>query len=389
MDTYKAKFPKYFNEEPMQQIQFSNKDYSKLKELLSGYQAENIFVVHTKHSYTYSGAESFIKKLIGEGYTEFSDFEPNPKYQDLKKGLDLINSRSFSLVIAIGGGTAIDIAKMMKALAYKEYNLESVIKGEEQIIDSGILLLAIPTTSGTGSEATQFSVMYIEKKKYSISSEYLYPEYIYLNASFSMSASPYLTACTGLDALCQAVEALWCVNTTQESNIYAVEAISLAYKYLYSAVNENTEEAKAAMQTSAYLAGKAINITRTTAPHALSYAFTSYYGIPHGHAVALSLPFFVEFNYAVNSTDCMDKHGAKAVRQRIDLFLQAFDTDIDNAKKDLRKFFSRIGIETSISKLIDNFEHSIIIDNVNTQRLGNNPRAVTMQTISDFITDTI
>ena len=85
----------------------------------------------------------------------------------------------------------------------------------------------------------------------------------------------------------------------------------------------------------------------------------------------------------------MDKRGANAVQQRIDLFLQTFDTDIDNVKKDLLKFFSGIGIETSISKLNDNFEHSIIIDNVNTQRLGNNPRAVTKQTISDFITDTI
>lgn len=373
----------------MQQIQFSDKDHFRLKELLSGHKPENICVVRTKRSYRYSGAESFINKFIGDGYTEFSDFEPNPKYDDLKKGLDLINSRIFSLIIAIGGGTAIDIAKMMKALAYKECYLESVITGEEQIIDEGIPLLAIPTTSGTGSEATQFSVMYIGKNKYSISSEYIYPEYVYLNPAFSMSAPPYLTACTGLDALCQAVEALWCVNATDESNRYAVEAISLAYKHLQAAVTENTEEAKAAMQTSAYLAGKAINITRTTAPHALSYAFTSYYGIPHGHAVALSLPFFVEFNYTVNSADCMDKRGANAVRQRIDLFLQAFGTDIDNAKKDLLEFFSRIGIETSISKLIDNFENSIIVENVNTQRLGNNPRAVTAQTITDFITNTI
>jgi len=389
MDTYNAKFPKYFIEEPMQQTQFSDKDYPKLKELVLGHQAENIFVVRTKRSYTYSGAESFIKKLIGNAYTEFSDFEPNPKYDDLKKGLDLINSRSFSLIIAIGGGTAIDIAKMMKALAYKKCNLELIIKGEEQINDTGIPLLAIPTTSGTGSEATQFSVMYIGKLKYSISSAYIYPEYVYLDPSFSMSAPPYLTACTGLDALCQAVEALWCINATEESSKYAIEAISLAYKYLHSAVNENNKEAKTAMQTSAYLAGKSINITRTTAPHALSYAFTSYYGIPHGHAVALSLPFFVEFNYAVNSTDCLDKRGASAVRQRIGLFLKAFEIDINNAKKDLREFFSKIGIETSISKLIDNFDRSIIINNVNTQRLGNNPRAVTKQTITDFITDTI
>lgn len=373
----------------MQQVIYQNSEYAELKKLLSAHQPKNICVVHTKRSHKYSGAETFIKKLIGSGYTEFSDFDPNPNYNDLIKGLALINSQTFSLIIAIGGGTALDIAKMMKALAYKPVNLERVIRGEEQITDSGIPMLAIPTTSGTGAEATQFSVMYIEKKKYSISSAYIYPEYVYLDSTFSMSAPPYLTACTGLDAFSQAVEALWCVNATRESNSFATEAVSLVYKHLQTAVNKNTTEAKAAMQTAAYLAGKAINITRTTAPHALSYAFTSYYGIPHGHAVALSLPFFVKFNYAVTDADCLDKRGADAVRQRIELFFKAFNTDGANVINDLLKFFSKIGIETSISRLISNFDRSIIIDNVNTQRLSNNPRKVTKEAIIQFINNTI
>uniref|UniRef100_UPI003216C11D phosphonoacetaldehyde reductase n=1 Tax=uncultured Draconibacterium sp. TaxID=1573823 RepID=UPI003216C11D len=373
----------------MQQVKYNKNEYLKLKKLLSTHKPENICVVHTKRSYKDSGAEAFINELIGNSYAEFTEFEPNPKFGDLKKGLDLINPQKFSLIIAIGGGTAIDIAKMLKALAYKKCNLENIIKGEEQITDPGIPMLAIPTTSGTGSEATQFSVMYIGKKKYSISTEYIYPEYVYLDPSFSMSAPPYLTACTGLDALCQAVEALWCVNATDESNSYAEEAISLVHKNLRIAVNKNSEEAKSAMQTSAYLAGKAINITRTTAPHALSYAFTSYYGIPHGHAVAISLPFFVKFNYAVSDVDCMDKRGADAVRKRIELFFKAFNTDDENVTNDLLEFFSNIGIETTISRLIEKFDRSIIINNVNTQRLGNNPRKVTNEAIAQFINCTI
>ena len=373
----------------MQQVKYLNNEYSKLKELISVHKPENICIVHTKHSYKISGAEAFIKELVGRGYAEFSDFHPNPKYEDLKKGLEFVNAQEFSIIIAIGGGTTLDIAKMMKALAYKKCTLESIIKGNEQITEPGIPLLAIPTTSGTGAETTKFSVIYIGREKYSISSEYIYPEYVYLDHSFSMTAPPYLTACTGLDALCQAVEALWCVNATEESNAYAEEAILLVHKNLPAAVNKNSEAAKAAMQTAAYLSGKAINITRTTAPHALSYAFTSYYGIPHGHAVALSLPFFVEFNYALTDADCMDKRGKDAVRQRIELFLKAFNTDMDNVSNDLLQFFSKIGIETSISKLINNFDRSIIIKNVNTERLGNNPRKVTREAISQFIANTI
>jgi alcohol dehydrogenase class IV len=135
------------------------------------------------------------------------------------------------------------------------------------------------------------------------------------------------------------------------------------------------------MLEAAHLSGKAINITRTTAPHALSYAFTSYYNIPHGHAVALTLPLFLEFNYSVREDDCTDPRGADSVRSRIDKILEILNTDIEHGCVRLEEFIGSIGVNLDIAALTDSFDPDIIIDNVNRERLTNNPRLVSKNDI--------
>jgi len=139
------------------------------------------------------------------------------------------------------------------------------------------------------------------------------------------------------------------------------------------------------MTEAAFLAGKAINITKTTAPHALSYIFTSRYGIPHGHAVALSFPYFFKYNYGVSEKDCTDTRGAEAVKKRIDKILKITNLDINNIENDLKAFFKSLGLETDLEKLIGNIDNNLIINNVNTERLKNNPRLVTGETIKLFL----
>ena len=99
-------------------------------------------------------------------------------------------------------------------------------------------LIAIPTTAGTGAEATQFAVLYINKNKYSIAHHSILPNTVFLSSDFSHSANSYLTACTGLDAFCQAVESVWSVNSNTESEKYALEAIELIWGNLQKAVKE-------------------------------------------------------------------------------------------------------------------------------------------------------
>lgn len=370
----------------MEQIVF-NENSIELKNHIAKKGYQSIFLVTGKASYANCGGEKFITELLpGKTITRFSDFETNPQLSDLKRGIELFRTQNIDLIIAIGGGSAIDMAKLISVFAHQQESPEDITTGKASIVNIKTELIAIPTTAGTGSEATHFAVLYMGKTKYSVAHASILPNCVYLSAEFSKTASPYLTACTGLDAFSQAMESVWSVNASEESMTYGVEAISTIWESLPLAVKENNTEAKAKLQYASYLAGKAINITKTTAPHAISYAFTSYYGIPHGHAVALSLPYFLEFNNKVNSTDCTDQKGSDAVKKRIDKILNSLDITETNVEIELVSFFKKIGISIKLNEVINsNFEAHLIIDNVNTERLNNNPRKVQKSDIENFI----
>lgn len=369
-----------------EQTVYRKENFSELKSLVNISVSGNVFIVHGKGSYLHSGARDFITKLIEDKHVEsFSDFNPNPQLEDLKKGVELFHNGSYELIIAIGGGSVLDMAKLISMFAHQHDDIIELAKGECALESKNTPVLAIPTTAGAGAEATAFSVLYIDKTKYSVAHQLMRPQYVYLSADFSMSASKYQTACSGLDAFCQAVESVWSINATEESIAYASEAIGLAWKYLPQSVNKNDANAKVMMQEAAYLAGKAINITKTTAPHAISYAFTSYYGIPHGHAVALSVPFFLEYNYKLTAEGCNDKKGVQAVKERIEIILSLLGLNVFEAKDTLSEFFKMLGISIYIPELIEGFSKTIIKENINIERLNNNPRKVSRETIEDFL----
>ncbi len=358
------------------------KKLSELKQQISKINPQKVFLIRGKKSYSATGGDRFIDMLLENiEYTSFSDFNINPQLKDLQKGIALFKQGNYELIVAIGGGSVLDMAKLISVFAHQNNDLESIVLGKAQITDNKTQLLSIPTTAGTGAEATHFAVVYIDKVKYSVAHSAILPNYVYLSSEFSMSANKYLTACTGLDAFCQAVESVWSVNATTESQVYALKAIELIWENLQKAVLENNKPAKEQMLEASFLAGKAINITKTTAPHAISYAFTSYYDIPHGHAVALSLPFFMNYNYDATNTDCNDKRGALAVRARINKVLDVLGIDIEESNNKIEIFFNSIGISISISEIITKFDKNVIINNVNTERLSNNPRYVTKEVL--------
>jgi len=368
----------------IQQV-FNNNELTELRGYLSKFSLRKIFFIVDKSSYKLSGAESFLNNIFKTEVTvTFSDFNPNPQIKDLKKGIEIFNKDNYELIVAIGGGSAIDMAKLISVFANQSNEIEEVLKGKE-LDEVKTPLLAIPTTSGTGAEATAFSVLYVDKVKFSVASDYILPDMVYLSPEFTYSAGAYLTACTGLDAFCQAVESVWSVNSTQESEEYAYKAVDIVWNNLKNAVVNNDKEAKALMQEAAFLAGKAINITKTTAPHALSYAFTSYYNIPHGHAVSLSLAYFFEFNIAITENDCIDSRGSKAVKNRINKLINILNIDAENLSKELNLFFESVGINTNILTLIESFNPEIITANINIERLNNNPRLIDNQVIVDFL----
>ena len=369
----------------MQKVYYS-KDLDSLKNHIGKYDSGKIFVVSGNKSFAASGVKDFIEAGLGlKDYTAYSDFDPNPQIEDLKRGIALFKEKDYDFIIGAGGGSVIDMAKMISLLANQKHEVEDLVSGKYPLVPEKTPLLAIPTTAGAGAEATAFSVIYMNKTKYSVGNRSILPDMVYLSPAFSLSASPYLTAVTGLDAFSQAVEALWSVNANEMSDNFALEAVSLIWENLHQAVHHNEPLAKENMQTAAYLAGKAINITKTTAPHALSYGFTIHYNIPHGHAVALSLPYFFKYNYNVTDKDCNDKRGSEYVITKINMILNLLNTDIKKIDKTLKDFFLTAGINTDISQLINNFNPQLILNSINADRLNNNPRQVSRKAIENFL----
>jgi alcohol dehydrogenase len=370
----------------MVQKVFREDQLDELTGMLGTIGAGKVFVVRGDKSYRASGAESFVNRMPGGSDSDsFYHFDPNPQLKDLEKGVALFQQGEYDLILAIGGGSVMDMGKLISVFAHQESDIVEIVKGEAPVKDIKTPLLAIPTTAGSGAEATKFAVLYIDKKKYSVEHPLILPDYVYLSSGFTLSAGPYLTAYTGLDALCQAIESVWSVKSNAESEGFALQAITLIWNNLQEAVLNNNSSARKKMVEASFLAGRAINITRTTAPHALSYAFTSYYGIPHGHAVAISLPFFLNFNYKVSSENCNDARGADSVRERIGKVLEILKTDISQAPALLKDFFNSVGVNIDIPALIEGFDPNIVIENVNTERLTNNPGIVNKNDILSFL----
>lgn len=351
----------------------------ELMDLVHKFSPKNIFLVTGGESYLKSGADTFIESsLKGFNYIRFYDFEENPKYEDVISGVSIFNKFNCDLVIAIGGGSVLDMAKLINIFsANPQEEYLNIIKSNALIINKGKTLIAIPTTAGTGCEATHFAVVYHNKVKYSVSHEFVLPEIVGLNYNFTLTQPKYLTACAGLDALSQAIESFWSTYSTDESKKYAEEAILLLMRFLETRVSKPTVESAKAVSLGAYLAGKAINISKTTAPHAISYAFTSYFSLPHGHAVFLTLPKFIEYNSRVSNIDVNDSRGENYVRENIGFLCKLLGVDSPKkANNLLKQLANKIGIELSLSKLgIDNIEDlKLISDNINIERLKNNPR---------------
>ena len=320
--------------------------------------------------------------------TYFDRFEVNPKWPDVLEGVACLQQSPCDVIIAIGGGTAIDMGKLICCFAAQTGDLDSIVEDNATIAAATIPLIAIPTTAGTGSETTHFAVVYREGTKYSIADDSILPEVAIVDWRLTQTLPPRITANTGLDALCQAIESIWSVHSSRESMRFATEAAQLTIRHLANAVNAPTDEARAAMSRAANLAGRAINLTKTTAPHAISYAITHDFGIPHGHAVALTLGPILEFNAGVTGSDVVDARGAQHVQETMTSICRLFQCETPSeARLAFEHLVQSIGCATRLGELgIGSADQRAeIAANVNANRLGNNPRRLSIEQLDDIL----
>jgi alcohol dehydrogenase len=376
----------------MMQTEYIGKNtLENIKKIISSLGAKNILLVTGKDSYKKSGSEEKLIQYLGDAVTKrFFDFEANPNIKDVQVGINIISSFKPDLIIAIGGGSVIDIAKLINIFAVhvtKEREIYEFVNKSSSVKKPGLPLIAIPTTSGTGSEATHFAVVYIGKKKYSFAHKYVLPDYSIIDPSLSYSNPAYIKACSGFDALSQAIESFWAVGSTKESREYSREAIRIILSSIEMAVVESEEKSMDRMSLAANLAGKAINISKTTAAHAVSYPITKFLDIPHGHAVALTLGSFFIINSHYSASKLNDARGIDYFDIICSELFNLFDcSGSKQASEKWSQIMTNVGLETNLKSIFrkKNIDYELIKKEINLERLNNNPVKVNSSQIEDL-----
>ena len=302
----------------------------------------------------------------------FRDFQPNPLYENVTDGVTMFREKGCDSIIAVGGGSAIDVAKCIKLYSNMNGNGENGEFLKQNIVPNNIPFLAMPTTAGTGSEATRYAVIYFNGVKQSVTDESCIPQTVLMDSGALKTLPLYQKKSTMMDALCHAIESFWSVNSTEESKAYSKDAIRLIIENMDGYL-KNNDEGSAGMLCAANVAGKAINITQTTAGHAMCYKITSLFGCAHGHAAALCDR--VLYRWMIDNTDkCSDPRGEKYLKRTLDEIGQAMNCDgAEAGARRLNSIFEELNLKIP-SATVDQF--AVLKNSVNPDRLNNHPIAL-------------
>lgn len=357
-----------------------------ISSILDSYDLKRVLIVSGKKSFRNSGAGQILKKILAKyEVTIFNDFENNPKLLDVYKGLEIAEKNNIQIIIGVGGGSVLDMSKLIKSFFRNSSIALEALSGKVPLQDSKIPLIAIPTTAGTGSEETHFAVVYNENIKYSLAADFLRPNFVILDGKLSLSGSRYQKACNVLDAMSQCIESAWAVNSNEDSKKIAFKALDECMKYSFDFVNEKNDKQKISqkMLEASNLSGKAINFSKTTAAHAWSYAFTSFFNLPHGHAVWMTLPrIFKIHSYSGNSYN--DPRGEKYLLQIIDELMNLmWISNASSIEKYFDKFLNSIGIDVEFEKIesLSIKKRIELSKSANIERMKNNPVNFSQQQI--------
>lgn len=350
---------------------------------------ECVFLVFDKGAFAKSGAERAADRALdGIRRVGFSDYVVNPRIEDITRGVELLRTEDCDMVIGVGGGSAMDTAKSVSLLAVQDSEPVAIVRGGIEPRPRQAALVMVPTTAGTGSESTHFSVVYIGAEKYSLAHPSMLADTVILDPALTESMPPYLAACTGMDAVCQAIESWWSVNSTAESREYSRQSLALGIPNLEKAVTDPDRGARECMLLASNLAGRAINIARTTVAHAVSYPITSLFGVPHGHAVALTLPWFFEFNDRVDDDSVQDRRGVEHVRLVLSEILEALGVgSAREARRLIVDLARRIGLAANLSDVgigRDDID-AIVRHGLSPHRAENNPRRVSAEDLREIL----
>lgn len=312
-------------------IKFMEYDVNEFKERLMSFDDENVLFICSRRL-----IDAFDVDV--SGFNVIDESIATPDIHLVEKVLSDMDKPDF--IVAVGGGSRIDLAKAISALyEYKDGDVLELIKNKDYLDnEKSIPIIAVPTTAGTGSECTKWATIwdFDNSKKYSVDADFLYPKESWLIAEFTSTMNDDLTLATGLDALSHAMESYWSNPSNAYTRTLARDSIRIIRKYLPLALSDlDNLEYRRQMLMGSFFAGLAFSNTRTAASHSMSYPLTMKFGINHGFAVAITLFEVMKRNwdYIEEKELFLDAWNAESM----DDILKWFD-DISKGKINLRSF---------------------------------------------------
>ncbi|KLT15827.1 iron-containing alcohol dehydrogenase [Neobacillus vireti] len=272
----------------------------ELPKLIKRNNIETVLIVTDQGIVSVGLMDNFLNDLRAEGidYFIYDKTVPNPTIDNIEDAFRMYMAYNCNGIVAFGGGSPMDCAKGVGARAARPNKSIPQMKGVLKVLKKMPPLFAIPTTAGTGSEATLAAVVSNREthEKYAIMDTSLIPHYAVLDPSLIVKLPPHITAATGIDALTHAVEAYIGKSNTKETTKYSLDAVKLIFENLYeSYTNGSNIQARTNMQKAAYLAGMAFTRAYVGYVHAIAHTLGGFYSVPHGLANAIILPYVLEY----------------------------------------------------------------------------------------------
>lgn len=311
----------------------------------------------------------------------------NPTVRSVSEILETARRARVDAVVAVGGGSVLDTGKAIAALANSALTVEKAL-ATKTISETPLPYMAIPTTSGTGSEVTSYATIWDDhaKAKYSLSTKSMYPNVAIVDPLLGATMPAEIVAGTGFDALSHAMESCWSINSSEESIGFGLSAIGLVTASLERVLAARDDaDALSNLSLGSLYAGMSIAQGQTTISHAISYPLTARYGIHHGHACGVSVGALLAFNDRVSHEDCQDPRGYGHVRGVLDRIVSALGaTDADDAERRIRSLMHRTGLPTFDQ--LDGIDLDLLArDVIGYDRFGNNPRRMTTEQLIEFL----
>lgn len=358
-------------------VHFGEGGAGRLGELLAAGGVRSLLLVTGSRSFADSGAAAALAPCLDALRVErFAGVRPNPELAQVEAAVDCLRRRPCDAVLGVGGGSVLDVAKLAAVLAPQPHPPAEYVTGRRALDrPRASRLLLVPTTAGSGSEATRFATVYVDGRKHSLDHPALRADTVVVDPELSRGQPPAVAAAAGLDVLSQAVESLWSIRSTGESRRLAAEALDLLLD------PRAPRPALAALR-----AGQAIDVTRTTAAHAFAYPLTARFGVPHGHACALNLAWLLPFCWRVADSDVADGRGLDFVRARLDEVAGKLGAaDGDAAGRVVLDRVAASGLASRLAPLgirAGDLE-SIVSEGLASERAANSPRRLTAAAASD------